>query len=397
MSGSPYGQHVRSLYLESSRPTNLYRQRSNSLPPNSFLANATEVGMMFSAAEKATARRKRTCSVDYSSTVSTPFDTFLESNIFPEPPSHGMPKPSPLRQVTTIRQSLNKPLPPNPQTPVDQIGSFSLKKNAPSAIELPEAYAQQLPVSPLSPKRQVASPSLKSYADSLLQFTHNRLVSTIPVVTVTSPTYPELDGLASLQSPRPRPVFESKFSDWSTTNNSTMPTPSGFDFQAEASSGLMSPDSFFGAEPTTTSYPDNLNSGVSFASSGTFEMPDIMAPPTPPEDDQEISYFTNFDKFLDQDTWPVPGVDAESPLNSVIIDLSPMDKSPPTPSDQILKSLTQPTLHPRHSAATIIRRISASAPLLSSGIAPCSVTPMNPIHIADVAVRVPNCWIGAVG
>jgi hypothetical protein len=402
MSGSNYGRDGRSSYLEGPRPSYLQRQRSNSLPPNSFLANATEVGMMFSAAEKASARRKRTYSVDYSSTPSTPFDTFLESNIFPAPPSHSTQKTSPLRQATTVRQSVNKPLPPDPlTTPImrEQLHPTS-KKAVPPAIELPESLLQQLPVSPLSPKRQVVSPSLKSYADSLLQFTHNRLISTIPVVQVTSPDQlpPHVSEPVSLRPLRSsRPAFESKFSDWSTTNQSS--TQSSPD-EDPAVPGLMSPDSFFGVQQPPANYYEYANSGLSFPSSETFEQSDMILPPTPPQDDQEISYFTNFDRFLDSETWPVRQASNanESPLDSVIIDLSPIDRGPATPSEQVLKSITGPTRHRRRStAATIIRHISASAPLLSAGMPPCSVSPMTPVHVAELAIRVPGCWIGAIG
>jgi hypothetical protein len=393
MSGSYYDQKAHSFYLEGPRPSHLHRQRSNSLPPNSFLANVTEVGMMYSAAEKATARRKRIYSVDYSSTPSTPFETFLESNLFPEPPSHKMQKPSPLRQAM---QNVDKPLPPDPEvTPKMDEKSPTTKRTPPLAIELPESLLQQLPISPLSPKRQVVSPSLKSYADSLLQFTHNRLISTIPVVHVSPPNQPSLGEQVSLSSPRlSRPAFESKFSDWSTTNNSSQSSPD----EDIVLPGLMSPDSFFGVQQPYINHMESRNSGLSFASSEPFELSDSILPPTPPEDDQEISYFTNFNRFLDSETWQVPRQSSESPLDSVIIDLSPIDRGPVTPPEQIYKSFTDSTKHRRRStAATIIRHVSASAPLLSAGMPPCSAQPMTPIHIAELAVRIPGCWIGAIG
>jgi len=408
-SGSPYGHHVHSLYVPQDRPI-IPRLRSNSLPPGLALMNAQEAGMLFSAAEQATARRKKTISVDHSYFPDSPPDS-LDNSPLPTVNASAF-KPSPLRTITSIRASMDKPLPP---APLDHgLQSLerpqSLKKSPPSSLDLPDSLIQILPMSPLSPnKRQVSSHSLKSYADGLFKFTHNILATSVPELQIDSPEVsPHTPRTPEPQEQAPvyfsqhlRPPLESKFSDWSiatgenieSRRNSLAYSPVELDL------AMMSPDSFFGDDstPRRRDFEVKRFSGMSFASSETYEPRSTLPQSTPPSrtsvvKDEEISYFTNYDRFLEQDSshqnWPLPNA---FPPENVVIDLSPMEMivSPqtPAPSSRVQR------------ADMAIRHMIRSAPLLTANASPCTLysSPSTPLHQAEVAVRVPNWLIGAIG
>jgi len=411
-SGSPYGHHVRSLYVQQTRPY-VPRQRSNSLPIGLALMNAEEAGMLFSAAEQATARRKKTYSVDHSYFQDSPPDS-QENSPLPTVTATTF-KPSPLRQLTSIRASVDKPL---PAAPVDDSRHFlenrpQSNKSIPSAIVLPQSIIQSLPMSPLSPmKRQVPSHSLKSYADDLFKFTHNILATAIPQVQVDTPEpspdtvkLPELDSLDFPLPPRVRPQLESKFSEWSiaTGNNLESRRGSLAHTPIELDHALMSPDSFFGDEatPKRKDFDFSRCSGMSYASSETYEPPSTLPPPTPPSrapkgSDEEISYFTNFDRFLEQDAtqqdWPLRNAFPQD----TVIDISPIETlhRPETPATS--NRLQRADTVIRNSLRSVPAR---SAPLMSTHATPYSMysSPSTPLHLAEVAIRVPHWLIGAIG
>jgi hypothetical protein len=411
MSGSSYGQYVRSLYVQKNRPI-ILRQRSNSLPPGLALMNAEEADIMFSAAERATARRRKMVSVDHTLSK-TRLDGPDNSSI-----SNTTIKSSLLRQVTAIHASINKPLPPEPpknctQEEISPMENNSVyNKSVPPAITLPESILQPIPVTPLSsPRRQVASRSLKSYADGLFEFTQHRLTSTIPQLRIDPPQVSP-DGifeesseprvLASVVSPQPpRPFLQSRFSDWSVTTgaNAESRRTSLAYTPIDLDSDMMSPNSFFSDSKDTVNQMEfNRLSGVSFASSETYEPPSTLPPPTPlgqtPALDgkEEISYFSNFDVYLHQESpqrdWPLV---EDGLAENVIIDLSPMelDESPQLP----------PPRRQRERANTVIRGPVRSDPPMQVSVSPYTAytTPETPLQLAEVAVRVPNWLIGAIG
>jgi hypothetical protein len=395
MSRSPYDQHAHSLHVP--RPA-IPRQRSNSLPPGLASMNAEEAGILFSAAERATARRRRARSIHHTRLPDSPP---VSDNDSPLSTVTAF-KPSPLRQNTSIRESMNKPLPAPPITTPDQLIELSTsERRVPSEIALSESFLSTLPVSPLSPiKRQVTSKSLKSYADGLFSFTHNVLASTIPTIqgdTHQSSTIPsELQELASPVKYPFRPRLESKFSDWSiaTGANQESRRDSMAVTPIDLNSALLSPDSFFGVEetPRRAEFDFNVNrfSGISFASSETYEPPSSVPPLTPPSrspllaEDKEISYFTNFDQYLNTDNWPLRN---ETPQENVMIDLSPLELEP-TPA---------PPPTQRKRSATTLRMPARSAPLLRPNAPPPWSQPSTPYQVADIAIMVPNQVIKAIG
>jgi hypothetical protein len=269
-------------------------------------------------------------------------------------------------------------------------------------------------VNPLSPKRQVTNLSLKSYADSLFQFTQDKLTHTAPQLMVEPlQLSPEKSPQTSQQSQEPasvvetpphRPLLASKFSEWSiaTGAQSSSQADSLAHTPIELDQALLSPDSFFGTDvtPKRKEFDFNRLSGFSFASSETYEPQSIFAPSTPPSavpdfgDSEEISYFTNYDMYLDppqREDWPLPP--GHTPPDSVAIEISPLEtKSPETPPPP-----APPTCHERTN--TVVRRPVYSAPLMHSNAPPFAAypSPSTPFEIADVAIRVPHWLIGAIG
>jgi len=299
---------------------------------------------------------------------------------------------------------MDKPLPEPPMDTPDEsirIHNTSSQRRAPSEIRLPENFLQTLPVSPLSPKRQVTSKSLKSYADGLFNFTHNVLTSTIPVLQVAVPhspiKSPESTELASPINMSFRPLLESKFSDWSVNTGAQQSRRDSLAVTPiDLNPTLLSPDSFFSVEVTPKRSDFNLNmnrcSGFSFASSETYEPPSSLPPLTPQSrspllpEDQEISYFTNFDQYLDYNNWPLR---TQTPPEKVAIDLSPLELD--------VAQTAMPVLNQRKRAATSMRIPARSAPLLRSNAPPAWSRPSTPYQLADLALMVPNPVIRAIG
>jgi hypothetical protein len=407
MAASPQAPYSHSMYLLPPRPA-VSRQRSNSLPVGLATMNAQEADMIFSAAEKATARRRRIASVDHAALVE---EDVPDNTGFSPLPTTSTIKPSPLRNVTTQKRDR-----PSTSESVQTIiahsrGLCDLDPNqqsdgekSPSATSPTEFIFKSLPVSPVSPtKRLVQTRSLKNYADGLFQFTQTRLVSHIP--QIGSPTFEnnfdELDSSTSTSTHTARPSLDSHFSDWSISTRDVESRRSSLAGQdtppVEIDPALLSPDAFFSTfedTPRRKNFNIRLSNNSGYASSETYDPPSGLPPPTPPSrysksQAEDFSYFTNFDKYIDQDAI----VEADSinlePPESLAIKLSPIEvlNSPYTP----------PAPAFRRRADTAIR-----APLLSSS---CSGTPgsqfghhspSSALQIAQVAVQVPHWLIGAI-
>jgi len=122
------------------------------------------------------------------------------------------------------------------------------------------------------------------------------------------------------------------------------------------------------------------------------------------KEEEEISYFTNYDMYLDPpdhepDDWPLPPT--HLPLEhheDVPIELSPYDntKSPATPSLTDSAPAIKPVACVERSN-TSIRRPVYSAPLLHNDAPPCGQLYPNPVEIAKVGISVPHWLIGAIG
>lgn len=407
MAATPRAQQATSMYLQPDRPINP-RQRSNSLPIGLATLNAEEAGILFSAAEKATARRRRIVSID---TSAWPIDSPMEEDLNWPLPSNSTIKPSPLRNVTTQDFKVKMVALEGSRLDTRSRALRDLDTNQivnGRTCSPPRAYPDSLrslpvPVDSISPtRRQVTTRSLKSYADGLFKFTQNRLVSTIPQVKehLVSPVASVLqDEPVSSQkatTPKPRPNVESHFSDWSVTTRGSvlvqdttlLNTPPVFDMDA----ALMSPDSFFGEfdELLGRKDIDRLRRTTGYASSETYEPScefPFLAPLLQPKKlkpAEEFSYFANFDQFMNQDSQP-----ALEPPESLAIIISPLEHtlSPPTPPP------------PRRvRAATAIRQPIISRSCSSGPIARFArSSPATPYQIKQVGIRIPNWCVGAMG
>jgi hypothetical protein len=388
-------QGHQSLYVPPNRPY-ISRQRSNSLPVGLMSSiMPEEAGMMFSAAERATARRRGNASVDTSARING-----LPNNLHalqPPIPVESKSKPSRRRRITQVRDSLPIHHSRESSRALRDLDVGQVNNERPISPST-DLLLKGLPVSPMSPtKRLVTTRSLKSYADGLFQFTQHALVSTIPLVA-SPPQSPkvfedELDSFPAAPSFTQRPVFESKFSDWSISTGADSRRSSVTDCtppRVPLEMSLMSPDSFFaGFDATPRHYnfdPESEASG--YASSETFDSPIhlTLTPPSriakPEASKDDISYFTNYDHYLSPESRTAMG--NSEPPDSLQINLSPIEADSP---------LTPPPV--RRRADTMIR-----APLIARSS--CSgtprttfarSTPTTPFQLSD---SVPNWLVGAI-
>jgi hypothetical protein len=410
--------YPQSLYIEPSRP-DLPRNRSYSLPVGLAMMNAQEAGILFSAAERATARRRKMKSIDTPPWTNTPSSSRPAS---PLPAVQEVHKPSPLAQVALAEErfsiSNHDDEDTTPKQPEHNIPApISISNNASAATN---PIIQSLPLSPASPKRKVPTLSLKNYADGLFTFTHSRLSSKLPTnaapVTTpspqqqTPPTPPPEEQDSSYGTFKMRPLLKSRFSDWSAAADSVPQSrrDSVADTPDDLGVPLLSPDSFFDGEYTPTRNFSRF-SGVSCASSETYDPTSTGPLLTPPHQDfglasgpkEEINYFTNFQHFLDrQSSYELENSAADSDSTAsapdeVAIELSPFDlhQFPSPPMRPRADTVVRKTHHGIRSQSFIIE--ARSNPLLN--ICSPNSAPASPYHTAELAVRVPHGLIGAIG
>jgi hypothetical protein len=299
-----------------------------------------------------------------------------------------------------------KALPPVPALDASDLST----QPSPSSVASPRTLFNSLP---MSPRRQVPSRTLKNYADGLFMFTQNRLNSAVP--QLHEPKSEQVPSIQIEEAPilteiveGGRPPLQSHFSEWSVQSRDsdtgalpaswhTPAPPSDFDF------GLMSPDSFFGEAAQTTpqfgwAECRSGGSGSTYASSGTYEPPSSFPSSTPASQvstkqtmDEELSYFANYTQYFGNDrSSTVTQILHERP-ESLLIRLSPMEiQSPRTPPRVSFA---------RQRADTAIRDPvkvgTCSTPEPRSKTSPS--TPFEQMQVADVAVRVPQWLVGAIG
>jgi hypothetical protein len=103
---------------------------------------------------------------------------------------------------------------------------------------------------------------------------------------------------------------------------------------------------------------------------------------------EEFSYFTNYDQYLNVDSRAdIKG--ATEALENMAIDLSPIESGQyaltPPPTTQCAETeVVAPVLSRSYSSGTPGYTLSTSSPV-------------TPYQLADIAVRIPNWLIGAIG
>jgi hypothetical protein len=411
MAAAPsHKQHNLSVNLEPPRPQ-YSRQRSNSLPAGLANMNAQEAGMLFSAAERATARRRRPFSIHTPYRIpvvdspKVPIHQRFDSaeTIRPSPP----PKDTPLAQPQpTLAPSAVITKRPRTALRDLDINQAMNGRTSPALV----STLKSLPVPVISPtRRQVGTTSLKSYADGLFQFTQTRLVSTIPNVlspppTSTADVFSDNDYSPKVNQRSPRPAFESKFSDWSVTTcesrQSMIQEPEFSTQQFDIDPSLMSPDSFFGGFDDT---PKRKNFSVRTFQSGypsseaygpqSGEHQPLTPPPCLPEPIvspvEEFSYFSNYDQYMDTTaTSKADIIGATEALESLAIEISPMESSQYliTPPPSILQRANSDLQAP------VLSRSCSGTPGYTFAVS----SPATPYQLADVAVRIPNWLISSI-
>jgi len=237
-----------------------------------------EAGIIFSAAERAAARRRRPISefspgrsvLRQAGDQNSPSRVGLKHHAMPNRPSHLANQPS-TNSASSSSSSTVEPLPASIETGLEELAS--IEDNTPSSSVRSSPLQMAMP-SPKSPKRLVPNQILKAYADDLFLFTQSCLNNTItpsqmhvdasllvPQTKVTEPTI-VIPDLEISESPENRytfrPPLKSRFSDWTTTDTDSIAEfsdpgslhfdssrNSGFCTPDMEASGLMSSDSFF--------------------------------------------------------------------------------------------------------------------------------------------------------
>lgn len=406
--------------VSSMRPE-LLRQRSNSTPQLGLVnVSAQEAGILFSAAEKAAARRRRPMSElspgpsmlkqPYQQESPCPFD--LRST-GPYRPTHLAHQ---LSTSSTSSASTVEPLPASIQTGLEELAATQNSTLASSTLPTPIRRAVS---SPVSPKRLVPNPTLKAYADGLFLFTRSRLNSTVPAsngpidLSLLAPHIkvdeaPETTHELDVEETRrnSRPPLKSRFSDWTTTDTESVAELSdveSLNFSSRRDSGvytpdmevsgMMSPDSFF-AEVTPKVAQSNRWTEISRASSPTrgcysSRQPASAASSRPLTRSTSIasesfSYFAGFDSV------------AAMGDSSLFPDIEVL-QSPYTPS-------TQPPRSKRSSHLRMMAAASSSAsdtpPLCRVRTEPSLPTslPLTPgQQMGEVEMRPPSWLVRAIG
>jgi hypothetical protein len=397
MTSNTHQQHCRSFFIPANRPV-IPRQRSYSLPPGLALMNAEEATMIFSAAERATLKRRRIASMDTPFTVEDqPIMDSRLSNLSSEGPK-AAPVTSQKISANPInaaeQNELQAPREAGNRSPCPRVtGGATMKAALPPIQHFPSS-----PLFQISPRRLVTSPLLKTYADGLYEYTRTRLTAAVPQFRVgcaRSCEYLDHNQMSSAK-PAPRPGLESRFSDWSIiTGDSTLSrqesravTPDPID------SEMMSPGSYFDfLEKTPKKSEVDRSSEITYASSETYDPPSILPPPTPPSHaglgEDEPSYFSNFDEYLRGDESQLHSQLSCQPETSTI-NLTPME---------LLQTIRTSPSSARPSSKTAIRDLSETdiASVGAKGVA-CEGSSSLSSHFqtANLAIRVPNLLIGAI-
>jgi hypothetical protein len=370
-------KHVQSLFIPPPHPV-LHRERSYSLPPGLALMSAEEATMIFSAAEKATSRRRRMASVGPSFAVGR--RPILDSGSNSSLPS---PEEGPL---TPPNASTNQANPAEKDhvavEDADHQMNFSWGTDATKADLQPTEPFPALPLfstSPTSPRRLVGSPMEKSYADGLYEYTRSRLTTVTPrfrIDSVSSDNHLDHDQASTKHDSRP--ALTSHFSDWSITTGdklsrqgSRLAIPSPFEDDADP---LFDFD-FLAPEPSIEFGPGP----ALYARSEALVSSSTLPPPTPPSyprpGDDEISYFSNFEYLHESPKQPQR---PSRKTKHATFTLSPM----PSPADTTIGDACEPD---------------EMASVGTSGGAVQDVGEESVgLQTARLAVRVPNELIGTV-
>ena len=344
------------------------RQRSTSSPQLGLVnVSVQEAGIIFSAAERATARRRRPTS------ELSPGPSFLTQTIEQNSPSPfdllstAVDRPSHLaNQLSTSSTSsvlTARPLPASIETGLEELAAT----HGPATSSTSNISPTKSTISsPTCPKRLVPNGILKDYADGLFLFTQSRLNNAvfpsdipsdmnfnIPHITVDDPPdeIPELE--VEEMNQLSRPPLRSRFSDWTTTDSDSVAEMSDLESLRFSSrrdsgvytpdmdmSGMMSPDSFFSEVTPKVAqqerWTDAYGSCASSPTRGCFSMQQLASVTSSPPRTRStsvasaagsVSYFTGFDGFTE----------AAMDMNSFFADFEVL-QSPYTPSTQESRS-----------------------------------------------------------
>lgn len=407
----------------------LLRQRSNSTPQLGLVnVSVQEAGIIFSAAEKAAARRRRPMS-EFSPGPSVLKQAYEQNSpsavdLRSTPPDRPSRLAHQLSTSSTSSTATAEPLPASIQTGLEELASMQDSTPASSTLSSPLKRAF---TSPTTPKRLVPNRNLKAYADGLFLFTQSRLNNAVPTSSMpidlsllvphiqvddASDTNSELSVEETRRNSRP--LLRSRFSDWTATDSESVAELSDLEPLSRFSSrrdsgvftpdmeasGLMSPDSFFAEVTPKVNQTSRWTDTISRASSPTrgrysSRQPASAASSRPRTRSTSLS--ERFSYFAGFDSATAPGE-----ASALFPDIEIL-QSPYTPS-------TQPPRSKRSSRLSMMCSSSASdtTPFLKA-IAnpiqmqdpPCpTALPVSPevqLQMKEVEARPPSWLVRAIG
>lgn len=401
----------------------LLHQRSNSTPQLGLVnVSVQEAGIIFSAAQKATARRRRPMS-EFSPGPSVLKQTYEQNSpspvdlrsTAPDRPSHLAHQ---LSTSSTSSTSTAEPLPASIETGLEELAATQNSTPASSTISSPLKRAL---TAPASPKRLVPNGMLKAYADGLFLFTQSRLNTTVPTsnmpidlsllvphiaVDDASDTTSELSIEESRRNSRP--LLRSRFSDWTTPDTESVAELSELGSLSRFSSrrdsgvyspdmqaaGMMSPDSFFTEDTPKVRQTTRWTDSLSRASSPTrgycsSRQPASAASSGPRTRSTSVSdsfsYFAGFDSMS-----------AAAEAATLLPDMDVL-QSPYTPSTQPARS--------KRSSRLVVSSASDTTPFFAAmknpvepACAAALTLPVTPqAQMMEVDCRPPSWLVRAIG
>jgi len=363
MESDIHQKHGQSLFIP--RHPVLHRERSYSLPPGLALMSAEEATMIFSAAERATSRRRRMASVGASFAAAR--RPSLDSG-----PNSSLPSPeaAPLTPPHAPAHLANGAEEHHIAVEIDHQSNFFWGTDeTPTKADLQQTEpfpSLALSTSPTSPRRPAPSPMLKTYADGIYEYTRSRLNTVAPRFRVDSVTS---DQDETSSKPASRPTLQSHFSDWTITTRGTLSREGSQTMMPDPLDDVDSPDPFFDFEFLAPA-PGDARLDYTYASSEALVSSSTLPPPTPPSyphaRDDEVSYFSNFENLHES---PKQTQTPSRQRKPVTFTLSPL----PSPSDTATPGVG--------TSGGAVRDVGESS---------------TAFQTARLAVRVPNALIGTV-
>jgi hypothetical protein len=368
MESDIHQKHGQSLFMP--RHPVLRRERSYSLPPGLALMSAAEATMIFSAAERATSRRRM---ASMGASFAAARRPILDSG-----PNSSLPSPEAAPLTPQNAPADNTAEENRVTVEIDHQSNFFWGTDeTPTKEDLQTTEPFPLfSASPTSPRRLATSPMLKTYADGIYEYTRSRLTTVAPRFRVDSVTSDDEDQTSA--EPVSRPMLQSHFSDWTITTCGALSREGSQSMMPDPLDDVDSPYPFFDFDFFPPA-PSEARPEVTYASSealGSSSTLPLATPLSHPHaGDGEVSYFSNFEYLHESPKQPQRPSRQRKP---VTFSLSPL----PSPSDTATPGASDPYAESVDTGGGAVRDIGEES--------------STAFQTARLAVRVPNAMIGTI-